>query len=313
MQARSDRAATEQGSAGAGDCAEAGTGRRAAASVATQPSRPRLVRLLRGRHPDRIWTVHCGLSDHAKMDADRHWIDFVGVGSRCAGGADARRLDRRRRAIRAVRRRRRDRRDRHRRPDLCVVPDLSGGARRRDIARGGKLRARTRDRRHQPRSRRSRGHRRAPWPQCPLRVHRQRPRGRRDGRDRALLRRARGVHHHRRADRAGVAGASPDQAARNRRRARAWRRSRTRHRDVAQPGSGAAAQAAAADLRRLHHAVSPRQRRHAAADGRRLDHAVERMGDGPDRGLHRGAANHRRADFALGRTAKREYGGAGPC
>ena len=37
-----------------------------------------------------------------------------------------------------------------------------------------------------------------------------------------------------------------------------------------------------------------------------------RMGDGPDRGLHRRAANHRRADFALGRTASADYGDAGP-
>ena len=80
-------------------------------------------------------------------------------------------------------------------------------------------------------------------------------------------------------------------------------------RRLAQP----AAQAAAVDLRRLHHAVPSRQRRDAAADGERPDHALGRMGDGADRRLHRGAADRRRADLALGRPAGADLGPPARC
>ena len=74
-----------------------------------------------------------------------------------------------------------------------------------------------------------------------------------------------------------------------------------------------AAPAPAPDPRRLRHAVPSRQLRHAAADGERRDDALEPMGDGPDRRLHRGAAVRGRGVLALGRTASRKSGGAGPC
>ena len=104
-----------------------------------------------------------------------------------------------------------------------------------------------------------------------------------------------------------------DPAARDRPRAGAWRRARSRR-----PGTRArfrhpAAPASAADPRRLHHAVPSRQRRHAAADGQRADDALERMGDGADRGLHRRAAARRRRDLAVGRAAGRILGPAVLC
>ena len=96
---------------------------------------------------------------------------------------------------------------------------------------------------------------------------------------------------------------------RDRCRARAWRAARgvADNRPPTETRRSAA-QAPAADPRRLRHAVPSRQRRHAAADGQRADDAVEPMGDGADRGLHRRAATGGRRVFAVGRAASAKLG-----
>ena len=212
-------------------------------------------------------------------------------------GPDARRRAGRRRAVRAAGRRPRDRGHQRQRAHLCDLADFSGGAGCRQPACRGELRAGAGDRRHQPRPGRPCRHRRTARPQCPLRVDRQRPRRRGDGRMRLFLLGARGLHRHRAAARSRrcwrFARISPQ---RDRSRAGPWRRRRSAAPDTAAGRVlGSAAAAPAADLRRLHPAVPSRQRRDAAADGQRPDHALEPMGDRADRGLHRGAAARRRA------------------
>ena len=163
----------------------------------------------------------------------------------------------------------------------------------------------------QPRPRRLCGDRRAARPQRALRLDRQRHRGRRDGRDAATIFSAHAVFFVTAAlliptlfalsriqpheinvqlahggDSRGKSGKPPNR--------------------LPQP----AAPAAAVHPRRLHRAVPSGQRRDAAADGKRADDPFERMGDGADRRLHRGAAGRRRADLALGRASGRDLGAA---
>ena len=67
---------------------------------------------------------------------------------------------------------------------------------------------------------------------------------------------------------------------------------------------------AAADLRRLRHAVPHVERGHAAAGRRRGDHAGGRDRQPDHRRLHHGAAGRGRAGLALGRPASRTMGPA---
>ena len=99
-------------------------------------------------------------------------------------------------------------------------------------------------------------------------------------------------------------------AGRSRSGPRAWRAGAAEDRAFAGRCAHRRSQAAAPHPRRLRLAVPSGQRRDAAADGQRADDALERMGDGADRGLHRGAAGRRRPDLALGRASRADLGPA---
>ena len=199
------------------------------------------------------------------------------------------------------------------RADLRGLADFRGGADRGHHACRRELCAGAGDRRDQPWSCRPRRDRRTAWPQRPLCVHRQRPRRRRHGRLRLFFLSAGGVHRHRVAGGSDAACAAHDCGARDRSGTGAWRRARAQRRGQTRRAFPSCCASAPADLRRLHHAVPSRQRRHAAADGRRADGALERMGHGSDRRLHRRAAARRRRDIAVGRTSGRVVGPPAVC
>ena len=71
-----------------------------------------------------------------------------------------------------------------------------------------------------------------------------------------------------------------------------------------------AAPATAVHPRDLRRDLPSGQRLDAALDGERRDHALGRMGNRADRGLHRGAADRRRADLAVGRPSGADLGTA---
>ena len=160
---------------------ETGNAQGDAASVAPEPARPRLVHFLSRRCADRVRAVHRGLSDDAEMDPGR---DRAGAVDRRRGRPDRADAGRRHRRCRPLRTAgggpcRGD--DRRQRAGLCGMADLSGRGRRGDPACRRELRARSGDRRDQPRAGRAACDRRAARTQRPLRVARQRRRRRRDG------------------------------------------------------------------------------------------------------------------------------------
>ena len=156
------------------------------------------------------------------------------------------------------------------RPHLRSLADFSGGARGRDPSCRGELRAGSGHCRHQPWACGPRRRRRTARTKRALSLHRQRPCRRH--------RWARAAISFRRASVFIVTALLlvPTLLAlrciapqRNQSRAGPWRLAAANRKKIAGRVSEPAAQPAAADVRRLHHAVPSRQCRHASADGNR--------------------------------------------
>ena len=205
-----------------------------AASLAPQPARARLVRVLRRRRADRLRAVRLGLSDDAEVDPGRYRPGAVDRQHRRPDRPDAGRADRRRGALASgwSPGLRSSRSPRARSPMRCcpIFPVVFSAATLHAAAScvlgpcivalslGLVGYAGIGD---------------AARPQRALRLDRQRHRGRRDGRDRLFLLRAGGVLRHRRAADPDAVRAQPHPAARDQRATRAWRRPERQGRDIA--------------------------------------------------------------------------------
>ncbi len=174
-----------------------GADRAAAAPLTRHLARLRLVHLLRGRRADRLRSVRFGLSHVAKMDAGRHRAGPVRSRPGGSGGADSGRSPGRFRPLGAAGGGHCGRGDQRQRARLCGLADIPGRSLRRGAARRRQLRAGAGHCGDQSRIGRARGRGRAARPQCPLRVHRQRAGGGRDGRLRLLSLGPRRVLRHR--------------------------------------------------------------------------------------------------------------------
>ena len=164
--------------------------RAAAGAFAAQLARPRLVCLLCRRCADRFRPLRLGIPHHPKMDADRYRPCSLRGRFRVPHCANAGRRAGRRGALRTAGRRDCDRRDLPQRAGLCRAADFPDGALGRHCAFAGKLRARPGHCGNQPRACGARGDQRTAGPQCPICLHRQRTRRRRDGRRSDIFHRA---------------------------------------------------------------------------------------------------------------------------
>ena len=158
-----------------------------APTLVSEPARARLVCILPRRHPDRMGTVCCRLSDVEELDAVGHRADPDGRDARRHGAANShRRAGRSRPRQTPARGGRRGGNQRQRSP-AGIVADLQRGAWRKGAARDRELSRWTGSRRDQPRARRPYPAGQQARPQCPLPLTRQCDRCRTDGRRCPLL------------------------------------------------------------------------------------------------------------------------------
>ena len=150
-------------------------------ALARQPARPRLVHLLRGRHPDRLRPVPFGLSDDPEVDAGRYRPGPFHRQHRQPAGPGAGRLGGRLGALQAARRRARRHRHRPQRAHHRRGAAVRDDRRRQAAACRLQLGAGPGSGRHHAGLGRSCRRRPAPGPQRAVRRHRQRTGGRRDG------------------------------------------------------------------------------------------------------------------------------------